>query len=98
MIVALILMTTISFSFRYAPFVLSNWLKKWTFLEKLAATLPVCILILLVAHNLEHTSCGLPEIVGLAAVVLAQVMFRSIMLSMVVGVFFHQLLMRLLGT
>lgn len=95
MILILIIMTIISFSFRYAPFVLSNWLQKWTFLEKLAATLPICILILLVAHNLEHASCGIPEMVGLLSVIVAQVLSRSILLSMAVGVFCHQLLMRI---
>ncbi len=94
MIAALILMTAISFSFRYAPFVLSDWLKRWSFLEKLAATLPACILILLVAHNLEHTACGVPEIAGLLAVVVAQIFFRSILASMAVGVFLQQFLMR----
>ncbi|MCC5832781.1 MAG: AzlD domain-containing protein [Chlamydiales bacterium] len=94
MIAALILMTTISFSFRYAPFVLSDFLKGRTFLEKLAAALPLCILILLIAHNLEHTGCHTPEIAALLAVIVAQVFFRSVLASMAVGVFLHQFLLR----
>ncbi len=95
MVIPLILMTAIAFSFRYAPFVLSKWLKKLTLLEKLSAMLPVCILILLVAHNLEHSACGVAEIVGLLAVIGAQIFFRNILLSMAIGVFLHQLLMRI---
>ena len=97
MIPALVVMTLISFAFRYAPFVVAKWLQKWTILEKLAHTLPICILMLLVAHNLDHApSCGLPEIIGLAAAVMAQLAFRSILLSMTLAVACHQLLLRII--
>ncbi|MFZ0565107.1 MAG: AzlD domain-containing protein [Chlamydiales bacterium] len=96
MILILIMMTLVSFSFRYAPFVLSRWLQKSTFLKKLGASLPLCILILLVAHTLQQTSCNIPEMIGLVAVVVAQLLFRNVLLSMIAGVFFHQILMRTL--
>ena len=96
MIGALLVMATISFGFRYAPFVLSKWLQRWSFLEKLAATVPACILILLVAHNLENTGCGIAEMGGLIAVIVMQLTFRSILTSMLLGVAVHQLLMHLL--
>lgn len=95
MILTLLTMTVISFSLRYAPFAFSSWLQKWTFLEKLATTLPISILILLTAHNLQYTSCGIPEIIALLVVVITQVQFRSILLSMLLGVLCHQVLLRL---
>lgn len=92
MILTLFVMTVISFSLRYLPFALFRWLKKWTFLEKLSATLPACLMIFLVAHNLQHSTCGLPEVIGLGAVILTQVFFRGILLSMSAGLLCHQLL------
>ena len=94
MIKVLAVMTAVSFGFRILPFLFSTWLKRWTFLDKLGATLPVCLLLLLVAHNVQHMSCGLPEVIGLVVVVFAQIFFLSILLSMLLGVLFHQILMR----
>jgi branched-subunit amino acid transport protein AzlD len=101
MILLLLVMTTISASLRLIPFVFSKWLRKWTVLEKLAATLPLSISILLVAHLLETTSFklypfGIPEITGIVAVICAQLYFRNILLSMGVGVLLHQLLLHFL--
>jgi branched-subunit amino acid transport protein AzlD len=95
MITALIVMTAVSFSCRYCPFVLSDWLKSLTFLEKLSTALPVCILLLLVAHNLEYSGCGIPEIAALLAVAVAQIFFRSVLASMAIGVLLHQFLLRI---
>lgn len=100
MIAVLIIMTTISASMRLAPFLFSRWLEKWGFMEKLAATLPLCILILLAVHMLEgssfiHYPFGLPEIGGILGVVAVQVFFRNILLSMAIGVCANQLILYL---
>lgn len=101
MILLLVVMTAISATLRMIPFLFAKWLSRWTLLEKLAATLPLCISILLVAHLLENTPFshypfGIPEIGGLAAVVLTQACFRTILLSMGSGVLIHQLLLHFL--
>ena len=55
MIVLLAMMTAIPAAMRLIPFLFSKWLNRWTALEKLSTTLPMCISILLVAHLLEQT-------------------------------------------
>jgi len=97
MILLLAIMTTISASMRMMPFVFSKWMSKWSLLEKLATTLPLCISLLLVAHQLEPTPFkeypfGIPELTGIVSVLLIQILFRKILLSMGVGVVIHQLL------
>jgi branched-subunit amino acid transport protein AzlD len=101
MIVLLLMMTAISASLRLIPFVFSRWLRKWSVLEKLAATLPQCITLLLVAHLLEKTPFtlypfGIPELIGLVSVVIVQICFRNLLLSMGSGMLFHQLLLHYL--
>ena len=101
MILLLVIMTSISLSLRLIPFVFSKWMSKWSVLEKLAATLPLCISILLVAHLLEHTPFkeypfGIPELAGIGSVILFQAVFRNILLSMSVGLVTHQLLLHFL--
>jgi branched-subunit amino acid transport protein AzlD len=101
MIPLLIVMTVIAASHRTFPFIFSKWLSKWTLLEKLAASLPLCISILLVAHLLEDVPFsqfpfGIPELGGLMTVLLVQIYFRTLLLSMGCGILIHQLLLHLL--
>jgi branched-subunit amino acid transport protein AzlD len=98
MMVLLVIMTAISASLRLIPFLFSRWLSKWRSLEKLAATVPLCISILLVAHLLERTPFtlypfGIPELGGITLVAVTQICFRNLLLSMGVGVLAHQLLL-----
>lgn len=95
MIPLLFSMTLISFGVRYAPFLLTKWLQRWSVLQKLADGLPLCILVILVAHCLEESPCGRAEWVGLVTVVATQLAFRRVLWSMSAGVLCHQLIMHL---
>jgi branched-subunit amino acid transport protein AzlD len=101
MMLLLAVMTAISASMRLIPFVFSKWMSRWSLLEKLAAILPLCISILLVAHLLDASSFkeypfGVPQLSGIASVIFVQALFRKILLSMGVGVLVHQLLLHCL--
>lgn len=101
MIVLLAMMASISVGLRLIPFVFSKWLSRWTALEKLSASLPICISILLVAYFLEQTPYrmypfAIPELAGLCAVVCVQLWMRKLLLSIGTGVCVHQMILHCL--
>ena len=81
---------------RITPFILGKRLAKISLLHKLSTTLPLCILILLVAHTLHVATCAIPEIIALGALILTHIAFRKILLSMGVAIAIQQLLILLL--
>lgn len=91
----LLMLFAITFGCRVLPFVLGKKLEKISLLQKLSTTLPMCILILLVAHTLHVGTCSLPEILALGACLLMQWAFRKVLLSMGVAVAIQQLLIAL---
>ncbi len=91
------LVTFISWGMRILPFAIGPYLKRFSFLNKLEAMLPCCLLIMITAYtirdiNFREAPFGLPEIVALTGVVLTQVWLRSSLVSMIVGVLIHQFL------
>ena len=92
----LIMLFLITFGCRITPFILGKRLENISILRKLSTTLPLCILILLVAHMLHSSTCALPEIIALGALVLVHISFRKILLSMGVAIAVQQLLIGLL--
>ncbi len=98
MMALLMVMTVISVGMRWIPFLFSKKLTAWKPLEKLSATLPLCIAILLVAHLLHqrHSTDYIPEIGGILAVMITQIWLHQLLLSMSVGIGIHQLLLHLL--
>lgn len=95
MIKPLLVMTLVSCGMRILPFIFSESMQKWAFLQRISVTLPACLTILLVAHCVESTTFGIAEAVGLSAVALTQALSRNILASMGVGVLLHQVVLHL---
>ncbi len=82
----------ITFSCRILPFIFGKQLERLTLLKKISKTLPLCILLLLVAHTLKVSHAALPELIALIALVITHLTWRKTLLSMGVAVTCQQLL------
>ncbi|MCH9610382.1 MAG: hypothetical protein S4CHLAM81_04570 [Chlamydiales bacterium] len=94
------IVAAISVGVRLFPFMVGDFLRRFSFLKKLSVMLPCCLLIMVTAYTLHGTdfSNAWPEIGALLGVVLTQVLFRTITISMLAGVLLHQLLRLILLT
>ena len=89
------IVTVVSVGMRILPFLIGPSLQRFAFLQKLSMMLPSCLLILICAHTMKDTSIATPEIMAISCVLLTQYLFRTIIISMAIGIAVHQLLMHL---
>lgn len=92
------IVTLISVGMRLLPFLIAPFLQRFAFLQKLSTMLPCCLLILMTAHSMKEVPFttapfAIPEIAALGCVLITQYCFRTLILSMLVGIATHQLLM-----
>ena len=99
-LMACMVLTAISFLPRIFPFLLGKQLKKSVHLDRLTRSLPPCIMLLLVAHMLHQGELftspkGPLQLVGVAAVVAAHLLWKRAIVSMAVGFTVYQFLVLL---
>ena len=87
---------------RFAPFVTLRGRKVPKLIEKLGKCLPYAVMGMLVVYCLKDVqwlegSHGIPEILGIAAVVLMHLWRRQLFLSMAVGTAVYMILIRLIA-
>ncbi len=92
------LVTAVSVGMRLLPFLIGPFLRKFAFLHKLSVMLPICLMTMIAAYTLKEVPFtappyGIPEIIGIASVLLAQYLFRTVVISMGIGMVMHQLLL-----
>lgn len=85
----------VSLGMRVLPFLFGSILRRFSFLHKLSVTLPFCLLVMITAYtmhtvNFKEAPFGLMEILALVAVVMTQIFFRTITISMLVGIAAYQ--------
>lgn len=87
----------ISLLSRLTAFVVGKALLRFPFVHKLSLMLPYSLLVLITAYSMSNVSFtespyGLPELLALCGIVIAQTLFRAITISLITGVLLHQIL------